>query len=570
MILGSLLFLLAGSASALRLPVQRRVAGLQPRSTTAVLTNPDNVSNTGFTDAGNGLYTATLYIQGEPFQVQIDSGSTDLWVNSESVDLQGLTDTGVHSITPYGDGTVAEGPIVLANVTLGEFTVSGQALVTAPGSNATTPGEDLGLLGVGLPLGSSIYHDLNGTSFNGLPFLQNVFYEIADESKFITLLLSRTELGEASYTQGGALTIGELVSNYSDIVDTPRLPVVNQKGWYTWMDGITVNGVFYPGNGSSVAKYASEFTVQPGANQSFVLLDSGTSLAQVPRYYLDAMFQDLPGAIYTEQDGKNYYTVPCETKVNISMIFGNNSYPVHPLDSVFVDVNTTGAVTCRTGILNIDDSPRWILGDTFMRNVYTLFYHGNGFLPGAADESTAPYMQILSLTDADEAFAEYDEMNARRIAENEYEVFADLFNLTSSTVLAASATYTYSLVNVSAATATPAPADIFLSTSTLSTSALSTSTTSAGVMAAVAKAPGSASVTSGTSVSLAEWTELNSNIYIIIGLLSGALALGVVCFVLAIKPCSSRGYSRIQGVPPATFKEPESTPLTAAYHDHKH
>ena len=62
---------------------------------------------------------------------------------------------------------MAQGPIVLGNVTLGAFTVDGQALgtsrkealknalgidaviVTAPGSNASLAGFDQGLLGVG-------------------------------------------------------------------------------------------------------------------------------------------------------------------------------------------------------------------------------------------------------------------------------------------------------------------------------------------------------------------------------------------------------------------------------------
>ncbi len=43
------------------------------------------------------------------------------------------------------------------------------------------------------------------------------------------------------------------------------------------------------------------------------------SVATAPAYYVDAMYKDLPGAIF---DGKTGYTVPCNSKVNISMVFG--------------------------------------------------------------------------------------------------------------------------------------------------------------------------------------------------------------------------------------------------------
>ncbi|TFY67686.1 hypothetical protein EVJ58_g1446 [Rhodofomes roseus] len=558
MLLGSLLLLFAGSVSALRLPIERRSPS--PRTTNIVLSNLANPGNTGFTDVGNGLYTATIYVQGQPVQVQIDSGSSDLWINNDGTDLQVLS--------------------------LGGFTVSGQALVTAPGSNATITGADQGLVGVGLPMGSSILGQLNGTLSNGLPFLQNVGLPFREglfswltilDSRSSThyrmirniLLLSRSAMGTNQFVQGGALTIGELVSNYSNIVESPRLPAPYNKGWFTFLDGMTVNGVFHPGNSSGLNGMTANFTIQPIVNQSFALLDSGTSLARVPRTYLDYMYKDLPGAVFTEDDdGQQYYTVPCNTKVSTLA-----SPLVHPLDSVIVNVNTSGEVTCR-GAFGASDDPLFTLGDTFMHNVYTLYYHGNGALPSAAtDESTAPYIQLLSLVDPDEAFAEYDKVNLQRIAQNEYENFAEFWNITSSTPLAAATTYTWPIVNATGASLSTTRISITTSVTTtsasvtLSTSTVSPSTASVDdvVAAAVAKPVGTSA-----SASLAEWTELNRNVYVIIGLLSGALVLGIVCFALTVEECSGREYSRVhQEVPPFPFREPEATPLASTYRDRK-
>ena len=157
--------------------------------------------------------------------------------------------------------------------------------------------------------------------------------------------------------------------------------------------------------------------------------------------------------------------------------------------------------------------------------------------------------------DADAAFAEYDELNARRIAANEYETFKSLFNVSSSTPLAFSPTTTYSLVDITA-----------VHTVTSTTAVRTNSTAKAAVAAAVAEA--SPAVTSGTSASLAEWTKLNRNIYVIIGLLSGALVLGLLCLALVIKDCAN-GRNRMQVAPPVPFREPERTPLTMAFHDSK-
>lgn len=86
------------------------------------------------------------------------------------------------------------------------------------------------------PLASSVFYELNGTQYDGFPFLVNVSdsprvyffvskqnalnYQIfnfyPDEPNFITFLLSRSNIG---ITQGGVMTIGaflqELSASYS-------------------------------------------------------------------------------------------------------------------------------------------------------------------------------------------------------------------------------------------------------------------------------------------------------------------------------------------------------------------
>lgn len=52
--------------------------------------------------SGANIYVATLSVGGKEFPVQLDTGSSDLWLDTTGVDLSGLTDTGVQTGLTYG------------------------------------------------------------------------------------------------------------------------------------------------------------------------------------------------------------------------------------------------------------------------------------------------------------------------------------------------------------------------------------------------------------------------------------------------------------------------------------
>ncbi|TFY63919.1 hypothetical protein EVJ58_g2958 [Rhodofomes roseus] len=393
------------------------------------------------------MYSATIYVNGHPYQVQVDSGSSDLWINADGIDLPGIHYTDLESNTVYGDGSSAGGEIVLGNVTFGEFTVVNQALVLAPGSNATGGGLVQGLLGVGPYDGSKIYQTLNGTAYNGQNFLTNVFNLVPDESPFMTFLLSRTNTG---VTEGGVMSIGELVSNLTHITKAPKLPLLSQRGWLTASDGVLVNGKHHPAYTTSNA----------AGNQSLALIDTGTTVGTIPRAVVDFMYKDIAGAMWS--DDYNTYTLPCQSKVNISFVFGGVTYPIHPIDAVLADIGDNGMVTCVAAFEPADDG-LMVLGDTFMRNVYSLFNFGDQVTQRGGDEPA--HIQMLSITDPDAAWSEFHLLNARRIAELEFDKFAKEFQVATSTALSASPTASqYTLVGHNSkvattayATSTPAP-----------------------------------------------------------------------------------------------------------------
>ncbi|PAV20460.1 NADP+-dependent D-mannitol dehydrogenase [Pyrrhoderma noxium] len=332
--------------------------------------------------SGANIYVATLSVGGKEFPVQLDTGSSDLWLDTTGVDLSGLTDTGVQTGLTYGDGTVAFGPVYFGSVTLGNFTVD-QAFISAPGTNATT-NSDKGLLG-----------------YDGDTLLDNIFSSEPGLPQLTTFSLSRSF--STGKTDGGVFTVGEVEEDFAGVQQAPALPVVSSDRWIVLMDGMIVNGKSYSGDSSfSITNQTS--------GQTLANLDTGTSLSQIPQSYAAAIYGNVPGAQLYASSG--IYVIPCDTKINVSFVFGGIEYPVHPIDTVTATSDGLGGVICFSGFPFSDgfsNSEDFLIGDSFLRNVYSLYDFG-AFL----NESTTPFIQLLSTTNKDSAYAEFDTLSAER------------------------------------------------------------------------------------------------------------------------------------------------------------
>ena len=154
------------------------------------------------------------------------------------------------------------------------------------------------------------------------------------------------------------------------------------------------------------------------------------------------MYKNIQGAVF---DGDSKYTLPCDTRINASVVFGSNEYPIHPIDMVnTLNIDDSGNVFC-TGTFtyadpsigagtshlllcplfrssyNVHVAPDFILGDAFMRNVYTSFDFGNWIQGGTHD----PFIQILSVTDVKKANAEFETLLKARIQSMQQNCGAD-------------------------------------------------------------------------------------------------------------------------------------------------
>lgn len=380
------------------------------------------------------IYVANITVDGQSYEVQLDTGSADLWLDTQGITLSPAAhDTNVFVTVQYGDMTVASGDVFLAPTQFGNFSIPSQAFINAPGSNATSD-NDLGLLGLSTKNISMIYTTLAAnTSFNGLPVLYNVFASNLNVSNYFTFLLARSNLG---ITDGGIFSVGDVDPHWSSVLNQTRLPVVQAlEQWVVLMDGVVVDGKHYTGHGVLAAAKGAADDVK---DKTLALLDSGTSLGVMPTYYWDAVYRDVPGLKALDAKA-GLYQLPCDTRRNVSMIFNGTEYPLNPLDLSRVNnlgsfaggtneticVNTFQPGDTTAAAQGLD----FILGDSFMRNVYALFHFGNW--TNATAGAPPPYMQLLATTNQSAAWETFDDANAMRV--QQWDQLRGQFNLTNAT-----------------------------------------------------------------------------------------------------------------------------------------
>jgi cathepsin D len=79
----------------------------------------------------------------------------------------------------------------------------------------------------------------------------------------------------------------------------------------------------------------------------------------------------------------------CDTDVNVTMAFGGRSWSVSPDDMRVAEI---GRNQCLGGFFEVDTgttTPSWIVGDTFLKNVYTVFRYNPASVGFAELSSTS-------------------------------------------------------------------------------------------------------------------------------------------------------------------------------------
>jgi hypothetical protein len=109
---------------------------------------------------------------------------------------------------------------------------------------------------------------------------------------------------------------------------------------------------------------------QSGITTKLAYIDTGTSFIFCPPEQAATFYGIVPGAKILSSGATVTYSVPCDTTTALTFTFGTVTYSVLPKDWISPEVNgvCTGNVFGHTVVPDA-----WLLGDTFLKNVYAVF-----------------------------------------------------------------------------------------------------------------------------------------------------------------------------------------------------
>jgi len=309
------------------------------------------VSNEPVTDDANDVgYFGPATLGGQSFQLLFDTGSSDLWVPEvgynngartkhnvfdpkKSSTFQ--TDNKPFSIT-YGSGHTA-GIAATDTFQIAGFTIDDQAfgLANNVSSDFTSSPFD-GILGMGLEKLSTL----------GAPTpFDNLVSQGQVSSSVFGFLLGREKDGTAS-----ELVLGGVDPKFSSSLNNNKL--VNQVGFWTIAldDAIVSNKAL-------------------GLRGRSAIIDTGTTLVLIPPADAQKLYAAIPGS--TIQDGM--YLIPNDSTATVSIKFGGVVYDINAEDLQFEDAGNGFFVSGIQGGDLPGMANTWLVGDVFLKNVFSAF-----------------------------------------------------------------------------------------------------------------------------------------------------------------------------------------------------
>lgn len=289
--------------------------------------------------------------------VDIDTGSSDLWVDGANVQCNtsdggdscaqsGTYDPSQSSSSKdlgeafqigYGDGTSTNGEYYTDDIVIGGATVKNLQFAVASSTSVTQGG----VFGIG-------FSSLEATSDQ----YPNLSYQLKSQGVILKNLYSLF-LDSPSSSSGSIIFGGSDSSKYKG--DLFTLPFQSSTRFTVNLDSIV------PSGGSSI-----DASTQ-------VLLDSGTTITLLPQSIVDSISQQFPNAQYNSDVG-GYITDCSPPSGGLEYKFDGGSIQVPYSDLVTQAYDTNGNAINNVCTLNLAYSGDLaILGDNFLRRAYVIF-----------------------------------------------------------------------------------------------------------------------------------------------------------------------------------------------------
>lgn len=314
----------------------------------------------------------------QTFNVVLDTGSSDFWVAStqcrtcqvtstfdttkSSTIQQPQSSTGSQQVEiQYGSGSVV-GVLAQDVVNMGGFTVNPQTfLVVSQASQGLLDQSTSGIMGLA-------FQALAST--RAVPFWQQLTNSNQFTNPEFSFFLTRfiTDPNAQDQEPGGVLTLGGVNNTFFtgniEFQDLANNGVVNENTfWLLQVSAVTVNGN----------------AINAGSQQeALAAIDTGTTLIGGPSDAVQAIWNAVPNSQPVEQM-QGFFAFPCSTSVSVTIAFGGTAWPVSNDD---INLGTVGGGFCLGGIFDLGlgsqigsggGNPSWVVGDTFLKNVYSVF-----------------------------------------------------------------------------------------------------------------------------------------------------------------------------------------------------
>jgi hypothetical protein len=347
------------------------------------------------------IYLSNITIGGTPYVVQLDTGSSDLWVKGDPSPLPNTNETLTTYNLTYGIGWafghVSYGPVQFAGVS-----VSNQAFLHVSDAHNPALGYGAnGILGLGFTSLSTIDALVNKTSEStGRSLLFNLFQDNPSQPNFIAFSLQRDS--DSTDDIQGSFSVGEYEPKYAGVANTapiPTWPVSSPSRWNVLVESFIVHGKTVP--------VTSMVTGAP-TDTAVALLDSGSSYSYAPKYVCDAIYSQVAGARFDSALGQ--WIVPCGTEIDMALQIAGQIFPIHPLDmtpngvvdtSICVGSFVPQSLSIGSGQFD------WLIGDNFLRAVYSIYDFGDY---DSSNQMGNPYVKLLSLVDPNDASADFHQV----------------------------------------------------------------------------------------------------------------------------------------------------------------
>ncbi|KAG9126991.1 hypothetical protein FRC07_001114 [Ceratobasidium sp. 392] len=321
-----------------------------------------------------------------PYGVALDTGSSDLWFQSdvcttctEGAKIQtkstSLRRSGAPFSIKYGSGQVG-GEIVSDVVQMGGFTMQDQVMgLVNQSTGILMTGQSAGLLGL---------------AFQSLANTQSVpFWEaLVSGGQWVEPLMSfwmtrYTNVSTARAEEfGGEFRMGGTNTTlYTGDIEYHDMPATMNS---YWMIPLRREGLLLSQQ-TPLADYTIEISVNGGEPMiitnigvtSLAAIDTGTTLIGGPPDIVANVYKQIPGSQRGTGDLERYWLYPCNSSPTITFSFDGRAWPMAPSDFKLLTDDPTVCVgsifEASLGGIGNPDVPQWIIGDAFLKNVYSVF-----------------------------------------------------------------------------------------------------------------------------------------------------------------------------------------------------